>query len=451
MLVRGWDRFSMVFPPMAAIGLLAFFLGAHAPHPLRPMVWPERGLAMPWQGSPKAQQSQPDPAVVTLVAQYVEALAATGYPAALQGVWIQTGATAIASHQGTTALPAASLTKLATTLAALATWPVDHRFETRVGQRGAVTNGVLQGDLVIQGSGDPYFVWEEAIVLANALQAQGLQRVTGNVVIQGDFTMNFEADPYRSGELLQTGFNAARWPSEAQQQYATLPRDTPRPRLQIDGTVVVEPGPTPADSTVWVMAHQSLPLVALLKAMNIYSNNTMADNFARTVGGVNTIKAQVMAQTQLPPTEIYLANGSGLGEENQISPRGVVAILTAMQQQLAPHELSVADVMPVFGQDVGTLVGRQLPDAAALKTGSLAEVSSLAGAFPTRDRGLVWFAILNRGYDLEGFRDRQDALLAALQEHWGATTADPAFQPQVQVGQPPYQLGDPQRNQPIPR
>jgi D-alanyl-D-alanine carboxypeptidase/D-alanyl-D-alanine-endopeptidase (penicillin-binding protein 4) len=103
--------------------------------------------------------------------------------------------------------------------------------------------------------------------------------------------------------------------------------------------------------------------------------------------------------------------------------------------------------MPVFGQDVGTLVDRRLPDQAALKTGSLAAVSSLAGVFPTRDRGLVWFAIVNRGYDLEGFRDRQDALLAAIQSHWG-TTVSPQVQPKVQLGQPPYHLGDPQRNLP---
>jgi D-alanyl-D-alanine carboxypeptidase/D-alanyl-D-alanine-endopeptidase (penicillin-binding protein 4) len=199
--------------------------------------------------------------------------------------------------------------------------------------------------------------------------------------------------------------------------------------------------------SAWVMGHQSLPLVALLKAMNIYSNNAMADNFARTVGGVNTIKAQVVEQAQLPLDEIYLANGSGLGEENQISPQGVVAILSTIQRQLSPHGLSIADVMPVFGQDVGTLVDRRLPDQAALKTGSLAAVSSLAGVFPTRDRGLVWFAIVNRGYDLEGFRDRQDALLAAIQSHWG-TTVSPQVQPKVQLGQPPYHLGDPQRNLP---
>jgi D-alanyl-D-alanine carboxypeptidase/D-alanyl-D-alanine-endopeptidase (penicillin-binding protein 4) len=396
------------------------------------------------------QRDTPDPTVVALVDQYVGNLAAQGYPAAGQGVWVQAGQTAIATHQGTVPLPAASLTKLATTLAALVTWPVDHQFETRVGRTGPVNNGVLQGDLVVLGGGDPYFVWEEAIALANELQRAGIQQVQGNLVILGDFTMNFDPDAYRSGQLLATAFDAALWPPEAQQQYRTLAPDTPRPRLAIAGQVVVERPERVDQVSVWVVRHQSLPLVALLKAMNIYSNNAMADNFARTVGGVNTIAAKVVDRTGLPLNEIRLVNGSGLGEENQISPRGVVMMMTASQAILADQGLSVADVMPVFGQDVGTLVDRRLPDGAALKTGSLAAVSSLAGVFPSATRGPVWFAILNQGYDLEGFRDRQDALLAAIQAQWGPAIAPPSLQPRVQLGQPPYQLGNPQRNVPEP-
>jgi D-alanyl-D-alanine carboxypeptidase/D-alanyl-D-alanine-endopeptidase (penicillin-binding protein 4) len=437
----------MGFPSVGVVGVLSLLLGTQVARPLQPLISLNAVPANPWQVPWLAQRNAPDPTVAAILDQYINTLAARGYAPEQQGVWVQTGTTAIAAHQGTTPLPVASLTKLATTLAALATWPVDHQFETRIGRRGSVENGVLVGDLIILGGGDPYFVWEEAIVLANALQAQGIQQVSGNLVILGDFTMNFEADPYRSGELLRTAFDAGLWPPEAQQQYGTLPPATPQPRLKIGGTVVVENVAAADQVSAWVMGHQSLPLVALLKAMNIYSNNAMADNFARTVGGVNTIKAQVVEQAQLPLDEIYLANGSGLGEENQISPRGVVAILSTIQRQLSPHGLSIADVMPVFGQDVGTLVDRRLPDQAALKTGSLAAVSSLAGVFPTRDRGLVWFAIVNRGYDLEGFRDRQDALLAALQSHWG-TTVSPQVQPKVQLGQPPYHLGDPQRNLP---
>jgi D-alanyl-D-alanine carboxypeptidase/D-alanyl-D-alanine-endopeptidase (penicillin-binding protein 4) len=150
----------------------------------------------------------------------------------------------------------------------------------------------------------------------------------------------------------------------------------------------------------------------------------------------------------LPVAEIRLINGSGLGEDNRLSPRAVVAILLEIQRQLHPHGLSIADVMPVFGQDEGTLIFREMPPQAAVKTGTLNTVSSLAGYFPTRDRGPVWFSIQNTGSDLETLRARQDALLLALEQHWGKAAPADAFQPQVVLGQRPYVLGDASRNLP---
>ncbi|NEQ33257.1 MAG: hypothetical protein F6K04_20030 [Leptolyngbya sp. SIO4C5] len=124
------------------------------------------------------------------------------------------------------------------------------------------------------------------------------------------------------------------------------------------------------------------------------------------------------------------------------------AMLTTLDQMLQRQGYTVADVLPVAGRDTGTLAYRDLPAHAALKTGSLATVSSLAGVFPTRDRGLVWFAILNQGGNLEGLRQGQDNLLKALQQHWGnAVTVSDRLQPSVNFDQPLYQLGNPQRNQ----
>jgi len=40
---------------------------------------------------------------------------------------------------------------------------------------------VLQGDLIITGSGDPFLVWEEVIALGNSLNQLGIKRVTGNL------------------------------------------------------------------------------------------------------------------------------------------------------------------------------------------------------------------------------------------------------------------------------
>uniref|UniRef100_A0ACD5GWR3 Uncharacterized protein n=1 Tax=Desertifilum tharense IPPAS B-1220 TaxID=1781255 RepID=A0ACD5GWR3_9CYAN len=73
----------------------------------------------------------------------------------------------------------------------------------------------------------------------------------------------------------------------------------------------------------------------------------------------------------------------------------------------------------MIGRDKGTAEDRQVSVPTAIKTGTLWDVSALAGVLPTRDRGLVWFAIINRGGDIENFREQQDRLLNQLIHQWG--------------------------------
>jgi D-alanyl-D-alanine carboxypeptidase/D-alanyl-D-alanine-endopeptidase (penicillin-binding protein 4) len=411
------------------------------------MQWPSLDPVVSWQTPWLLSMNTPDPEAKGIVGTYLNALIAMGLPPENHGIWVQTGNTAIAVHQPYQPLPAASLTKMATTLAALETWPIDHQFETLIGYTGTIENGVVNGDLVIRWTGDPYFVSEEAIAIANTLKQQGLQTVTGNLIVLGAFSMNFEVDATRSGELFLQTLDANRWIADEVYAYSNMPPDTPQPNLIIQGQVAVQ-SPDSLQEVQWLVRHQSLPLIPLLKAMNIYSNNEMAEQLATACGGTNTVIAKVVERTQLPVAEIRLINGSGLGEDNRLSPRAVVAILLEIQRQLHPHGLSIADVMPVFGQDEGTLIFREMPPQAAVKTGTLNTVSSLAGYFPTRDRGPVWFSIQNTGSDLETLRARQDALLLALEQHWGKAAPADAFQPQVVLGQRPYVLGDASRNLP---
>jgi D-alanyl-D-alanine carboxypeptidase/D-alanyl-D-alanine-endopeptidase (penicillin-binding protein 4) len=386
--------------------------------------------------------------VEAIVADYLAGLQRQGWSLPDQGVWIQAGQSVMADHQGSVLMPAASLTKLATTLAALKTWPLDHRFDTLVGLRGTVQGGVLNGDLVIQGSGDPLFVWEEGIVLANRLQALGIQRVTGDILVSGSFTMNFEEDLADSLTALKQVMSASTWSRTAHQAYAALPPGTPQPSLKIDGGARWVPAAEVETLGVdWIVRHQSLPLVALLKAMNIYSNNVMADMVADLVGGPGQVMAKVTEAADLPAEEISLASGSGLGTDNQMSARVVVAITRALQQALSVQGFSVADVLPVSGEDVGTLVDRRIPPTAAVKTGSLAEVSALAGMVPTAEKGPVWFAIINKGWDLPDLRSQQDQLLQAIQAHWGVAEAPTEMRTKVLMQTGPFYYGDPSRNQ----
>ena len=98
----------------------------------------------------------------------------------------------------------ASVTKLVVTAAASVLLPPDFRVRTSVYAHGAVRNGVLAGDLILYGRGDPavstrcYNVdtlapgacdsaWTTIAALADSIAARGIQRITGQVVGDGSY------------------------------------------------------------------------------------------------------------------------------------------------------------------------------------------------------------------------------------------------------------------------
>lgn len=391
-----------------------------------------------------------DPAADAIVSSYLAGLSADGYSSSDQGVWVAAGRYSVAQHQGAIRRPAASLTKIATTLAALTTWGPEYRFETLVGWQGQIENGTVVGDLVIEGGSDPLFVWEEAIALGNALQQLGIRQVTGNLIIANGFTMNFDLSPTASGQMLKQAINAAEWDYAVQSAYQSMPPGTPQPSIQIDGQVIADLNSAKSQVSGWLIRHDSMPLVAVLKAMNIYSNNAMAEQIASTLGGPAAVVRQVQAVAGVPPEELVLVNGSGLGEGNQMSPRAAVTMLQKMQDELRSHSLTLSDIFPVAGADGGTVIDRNLPDNAVVKTGTLAVVSALAGALPTQQKGIVWFSVLNYGSGLDALRIRQDQIVSALEQQWGkATDIPPELKTTVRIGQDPYRIGDQRRNQPL--
>jgi D-alanyl-D-alanine carboxypeptidase/D-alanyl-D-alanine-endopeptidase (penicillin-binding protein 4) len=404
------------------------------------------GTDTPWIVNP----GTPDPKVQLTLQQYLQKLSKAGLVASSQGVWLQTGSTFLGSNQGTTPLPAASLTKIATSLVSLHTWGPDHQFETFLNATGQVENGVLQGDLVVQGGGDPLMVWEEAIALGNDLNRLGIRRVTGNLVITGNFLMNFETNPQKAGELFKQALNSKAWSDEAEYQYQALPKGTPRPQVAIGGSVqVVTYGTDLLPTQTQLLRHRSLPLAHILKLMNVYSNNIIAESLANSLGGAQFVAQQASQVAGFPQEEIVLKNGSGLGVENQISPRAVCAMFTALQRYLQPRNLTVADLFPISGIDHGgTIDYRKIPSSSVVKTGTLNDVSALAGVLPTRDRGLVWFSIINRGTNLEGLREQQDELLQTLVSQWGTSPSVPiAIAPTTTARVAAASLGSANRNQ----
>jgi D-alanyl-D-alanine carboxypeptidase/D-alanyl-D-alanine-endopeptidase (penicillin-binding protein 4) len=76
-------------------------------------------------------------------------------------------------------LPPASVAKSLTALYALDALGPDHRFRTRLLAGGALKDGILQGDLVLSGGGDPTLDTNALAQLAAQLKAAGLREVRG--------------------------------------------------------------------------------------------------------------------------------------------------------------------------------------------------------------------------------------------------------------------------------
>ena len=364
----------------------------------------------------------PDSATNAFIQQYISKLATKGFAQENQGVWIQSSRTLLANYRGTVPLPAASITKVATTLVALQTWGPKHQFVTLIGRTGSISDGVLQGDLVFQGGEDPFFIWEEAIALGNTLNQMGIKRVNGNLVVTGKFYMNFNSNPLTAAKKLKLGLNTQIWPREAETQYLTLPKGTPRPQVVISGSVQVMPSP---GKLLPLVRHFSLPLAKILKQMNLYSNNVMAEMLADSVGGAQVVAQKAANASKVPTAEIQLQNGSG-ALANRISPRAACAMFLAIENYLQPHNMTIADVFAISRQDLGILKNRPLPPLSVVKTGTVGNISALAGAMPTQEQGSVWFAIMNIGDNKKELEEQQDILLQSLLNQWGSVKSPPA-------------------------
>jgi D-alanyl-D-alanine carboxypeptidase/D-alanyl-D-alanine-endopeptidase (penicillin-binding protein 4) len=297
-------------------------------------------------------------------------------------------------------------------------------------------------------------VWEDAQALAHTLNKMGIKQISGNLQIVGNFAMNYQRDPQKAGELLKQGLSGA---TLAQSLTAAQLKDVNviqaqtnklaslgKFQVKIAGSVLVAPE-MPQNAEV-IIKHRSLSLLDIIREMNIYSNNEIAQMLADSVGGHEQVMQITTNLAGFMPGEIQLINGSGLGVQNQIAPHAASQIFRAIHRLARPQNLTVADLFPASGTDSkGSMLDRKMPVGTTVKTGTLNEVSALTGALPTRDRGLVWFTIINRGTQIPQLRQQQDRLLQTLQTNWGQPTLPPWGITRHKMT-PPY-LGDPERNE----
>jgi D-alanyl-D-alanine carboxypeptidase/D-alanyl-D-alanine-endopeptidase (penicillin-binding protein 4) len=342
-----------------------------------------------------------------------------------QGVYVEAAdGSALLAQAADRPVHPASVSKVPTTLALLRRFGPEYRFATTFAASAAIHDGTLEGDLTVEGGGDPYFVDENALLVVQRLQALGVERISGRLRVQGAFTFDWQADPdgARLQQVMSGAVPAAAWASVRTLTDASAPGPATPPAIEFAGAAAAAAADaTLAGSTpLPLVIHRSQPLLALAKSLNDYSNNIFKP-LADAAGGAQAVEA--LARSVLPPamrSEVVLGDGAGTDPRNRLSPRAAVWLLRALAQELAATGHGLVDILPVSGVDDGTLRNR-LNGAEEIgrvvgKTGTYGDygASALIGAILTSDRGIVYFAILNHGVAVPEARRRQDRLVREL-------------------------------------
>jgi D-alanyl-D-alanine carboxypeptidase/D-alanyl-D-alanine-endopeptidase (penicillin-binding protein 4) len=291
----------------------------------------------------------------------------------------------------------------------------DYRFTTRFASRGGIDplHGMLKGDLLVHGAGDPDFQAENAFLVAQELNRRGVRRVTGSLVVDGTFWMGWEngsqgmnPDPVRRANLMATrlrqALDARRWNRATRQAwYAYAVRMgiplSPLPSVEVIGGTRFESTLQGIETVLF--EHRSKPLAETLRRFNAFSNNDI-ERVAASIGSPNELSVLLADRLVAGVSPVLIQTASGLGE-NRLSPRQIVAMLRGFRTAAAELGVGIEHLLPVAGCDPGTvhasfprLSAPPFATALVAKTGTLTStdggITVLAGFLNTAQGEVVF-------------------------------------------------------------
>jgi len=299
-----------------------------------------------------------------------------------------------AEHQ----LNPASGMKVITTLAALDKWGINHRFRTSFYANGQVNRQrqTLEGDLVLYSEGDPTFRISTMRNLAKKLRRIGIRKVTGDLVIDGPFSIDSEYTYSKSVKIAK--------------------RRLSRAGIRINGEVTVGK----ADGTL-LLSHLSDKLIDIIWVQNAHSVNAIAERFGEILGGPEAVMLYLIQYVGLDQNDIFITYTSGL-DYNRITPNGMLKVLRKLYQWCQKNDVTIDQIMPAAGLDPST-VGRRFSEpeyrgGILAKTGTLLVtddgVSTLVGFINTKKYGMLVFGLFNSHGDVRTFHGWQNNFLKGI-------------------------------------
>lgn len=338
----------------------------------------------------------------------------------------------------------ASVNKLYTASTALLRFGPDGTLETRVLGVGMLDDaGTWHGDLYLRGEGDPTFgsssfnrlaygLGTSVSTLAESVRAAGIVRVTGRVrgdeswldTLRGGPASGFALDLdiggplggllYNRGLAREDGSALQTQPAKFAAQQLTLALRRARVRVARGPSVGIAPIAAQEIASV-----QSPTMATLARLTLVPSDNLIAEMLLKSLGagfgsgGSTTAGAAVVKRTLAPyGVRPQIADGSGLSRSNRTSPRHVVRLLNARRGDVA-----LRAALPVAGRS-GTLAARMrrtsAQDRCQAKTGTLSNVSALAGYCRTPNGHLLAFAFIENLVYTPTAKAAEDRLLIAL-------------------------------------
>jgi D-alanyl-D-alanine carboxypeptidase/D-alanyl-D-alanine-endopeptidase (penicillin-binding protein 4) len=361
-------------------------------------------------------------------------MAGSGPAAGAYVIDLDSGAQVFADDPDVARIPA-SVNKLYSTASALQRFGPDRRLETRVlADTAPDADGTVTGNLYLRGGGDPYFGRTASVQLVQRLIDAGLTEVTGRVIgdeSEWDSVRGGPASSYRTsywvGPLSALCFNRCLTGKSRPPYQANPPRFAAASftqTLERAGILVgrsARTGSTPSGAQP-LATWESLTIADIVARTNTPSDNFNAESLLKALGaefglrgstgsGATVVRATVGRLGAAP----RIMDGSGLSRRNRTSPHDVVDLLRGMDRSDAAQPFAAS--LAVAGR-TGTLERRMRRTAARdrcrAKTGTLSDVSALAGYCRTRGGRRIAFAFLMNGVYTPAAQDRQDRMTAAL-------------------------------------